>query len=732
MMCVAGAFATSALAEGNEKELPKVVVETTEAKGKVNPYADPDTAYKIDRSASSHFTEPLLDTAKSITILSEEVIKDQGARDFKDVMRTQPGITVGTGEGGNAFGDRIFIRGFDARNDVYIDGLRDPGVASREVFATEQIEILKGPSGLFGGRGTTGGAVNIVSKRPQEDNFNEIEVTAGTDQTKRTTIDSNYVINDKFAVRVNGMFHDANVAGRDKVEENRWGGAVALEFKPTEDITFGVDYYHLQTDEIPDWGMPFDPTTNQPFEGGDRDAFYGLVNRDFWDTQSEIATAYVEANLSDNVKLNSKIRYGFNSNEYVAGAPSGPDYSDPDPANWTVSSSPKNRNSDTDYWATQTDLTFDLNTQGFNHTLVTGFEYSFEEIDNNPFSGFDSEAGEFTSINSVTQSILNPNPLQPWGVPIVPGNNFRNTEVENVAIYLQDSVEINDQWKVFAGLRWDNYDINYRETGTGRGGAPVNTDISSDSSFLNYNAGVVYKPAPNGSIYATFATSSNPSGEQVDGSGDSYGGLSTNSQNLDPERNFLYELGTKWELFNGDLALDASIFRIEKEDARVTVGPRGSSVLTDSTEMRVNGIEVGAAGRITDRWSVYSGIALLDTKITDSPDVSLEGEKFPNIAETSFTLLTKYQVTDELEIGGQAYYQGKIYGGSYAAGTAHTPSYWRFDVLSEYELTENVALQLNVLNITNERTYDAIYRSGSPFGYIGAGRAGYLTLSYKF
>ena len=178
-----------------------------------NPNADAAAPYKVDRSDSSKFSEPVADTPKSITIIPKEVIDDLGAKSFRDLVRTQPGITLGTGEGGNAFGDRIFIRGFDARNDVYIDGLRDPGVTSREIFAVEQIEIVKGPSSTFGGRGTTGGAVSLVSKAPQSRNFAIFEGTGGTDATARFTADLNRKLADTVQVRVNGLFHDADVGG---------------------------------------------------------------------------------------------------------------------------------------------------------------------------------------------------------------------------------------------------------------------------------------------------------------------------------------------------------------------------------------------------------------------------------------------------------------------------------------------------------------------------------------
>ncbi|MCB0322503.1 MAG: TonB-dependent siderophore receptor [Bdellovibrionales bacterium] len=715
---------------GETRELPPVVVEGEEI-GSGNPYADPDAPYKVDASANTKLTEPLLTTPKSITVIPKEVLADTEAQSFRDVMRTQPGITLGTGEGGNAFGDRIFIRGFDARNDVYIDGMRDPGVIQREVFAVEQIEILKGPSSGFAGRGTTGGAVNIVSKAPSDSNFNEAEVTVGTDDTKRLTVDSNYVVDERLSLRGNVMGHEAGVAGRDVVENERWGAAAAAAFKATDDVELSLDYYHLNTDDIPDWGVPFDERSQRPFEDQNRELFYGLKNRDFWETQTDTGTAKVNALLSDSVSLNSKLRYGRTTNEYVVSAPERPDISDPDPANWTLSSSPKNRNSETEYYINQTDVTVDFETGSVGHTLVTGFELSYEEIENDPFVGLDSESGEFTSLNAVIQPIFNPDPYQPFVTPIVPSGNVRTTEVETAALYVLDTVKLTDQLELLAGVRLDHYDVSLKQSGPDRDGNPV-PNLSSEDTLINWHTGAVYKVRPNGSFYVAYGSSSNPTGEQLDGSGIAYGGLAPETENLDPEKNRLYEVGTKWELFDRNLLLTAALFQIDKEDARVVSGPRGSQTVSLDGEQRVQGFELGFAGKLMPEWTLYGGLTLLDTEVKESDNPEEIGKSFPNIADTSFLLLSKYRLTEKFELGGQAYYQSKIYGGSTVAGDANLPQYWRFDLLSDYEVTENVEVSLNVLNLTDERYYDSIYRSATPFVYVAPGRAVYMTLGLRF
>jgi catecholate siderophore receptor len=202
-----------------------------------DPYADPAAPYKANRLSSGKFTQPIANIPRSITVLTKDLLEDKDATSLKEVARTTPGITLGTGEGGNAFGDRFFIRGFDARNDVFVDGIRDPAVSVRENFFTEQLEILKGPSATIDGRGTTGGALNIVTKQAANANFYDAETQIASDGTRRVTLDVNQVINPTLAVRVNGMWQNAGVAGRDYTTDDRGGALAAVKWAPNDSFT---------------------------------------------------------------------------------------------------------------------------------------------------------------------------------------------------------------------------------------------------------------------------------------------------------------------------------------------------------------------------------------------------------------------------------------------------------------------------------------------------------------
>ena len=689
-----------------------------------NPFADAQAPYKIERLASDKYTAPLLDIPKSITVIPETVIEDLGAMSFRDIVRTQPGITLGTGEGGNAFGDRIFIRGFDARNDVYVDGLRDPGVTSREVFAVQQIEIVKGPSSSYGGRGTTGGSVSFVTKAPQKAGFEIFEATVGSDATKRITADINQPLGQTVQVRLNGVFHDADVAGRDHVWTQRWGVAAAIAWQPTDEIDFGADYYHLSTEGLPDWGVPFDAATQQPFDVP-RGNFYGLTARDFSSTNVDIATLKFEARSGDFFKVDSKLRYGSNLNAYIASAPEKPVTSNPDPALWTVSANPKNRNANAQTYANATDFRFNFATGSATHALVTGWELTRETVTNTPYAFASSETvgAPIVPTIPITQNLWNPDAGQPWPLTRTLSGVSADTKVVSKAAYIVDTIDFSPKWQLSGGLRYDDYQLRFHQRNAN--GSIV--DLGNDSNFLNWNLGLVYKPVPAGTLYLSASTSSNPSGEQTDGSGASYGGISAATANLDPETNASFEAGVKWQVADNNLLLTAALFRTDKTNARVN-DPVNGALQTLAGKQRVQGFELGISGNITPRWQIYGGYVHLDATILSSSNPAEVGGHFPNIPDDSAALLSTYAVTDALTLGGQIAYTSERYGGTTVAGTATLPAYWRFDATARYRFNSQFEVQANLLNLTDKVYYDAVYRSATPFAYVAPGRSLLVTL----
>jgi catecholate siderophore receptor len=701
-----------------------------------NPYANEKAPYQIERMSSPKYTKPIAETPKTITVVGKEAIKDSGATDLAEVMRSQAGVTLGQGEGGNAFGDRFIIRGFEARNDVFVDGLRDPGVTSREIFAVEQVEIAKGPSSSFAGRGSTGGAVNSVTKKPGTENFNLLSAGIGTDQKQRYTIDSNYVINSDVAVRANVLYADRDVPERGDAEERRKGVALAVAWQATDALKVNADFYNQSGDAIPDGGVPWDAVTGGPVKGS---KFYGQKGRDYWDVSSNIGTLGLEYQINDDVKVVNQTRHGKTKNEYVLTVPGLA--ASPNPPSGTpiglstpgvfARATSQTRNQENTYTGNQTNLMWDTRWAGMQHNWVIGAEFSKEEAENLPFTDSlrSPNAGNPSNPNNDAWS-------QAGGTLVRNPAGYAEMEVKTESFYVMDTVELNKDWSVFAGLRYDTYDYTINSGATAYTGS-TEGEIENDENFTNGHFGVVYSPWENGNVYATYSTSSNVSGEQFDSfSNCAYGGMcrSGNGEFPDPEKNTNRELGTKWQLFDKSLLLTAAVFEITKEDVLSSVGSGPALEITQVGELEVKGIEIGLAGNITDRLSAQSGISILHTEITDSDTPAEIGEQFPNTAERSANLQLRYQLTDKFAFGGTATYTGKIYGGTPNGSTTNNSLHSKtiYDFMGEYRFSEDLLARLNVQNAFGKRYYDALYRSGTPFTAIGEGRSATVTVEYSF
>lgn len=679
-----------------------------------NPYADPAAPYKVDRLQGQKYSQPVLDLSKSITAIPKEVIEDSGATSLKEIMRIQPGVTIGTGEGGNAFGDRFIIRGFEARSDLFIDGLRDPGVIARETFAVEQVEVARGPSSTFAGRGTTGAAVNLVSKTPVDRAFGSVELSAGSADFRRATFDVNQPLGESVAIRVNGLLHDAGVGGRDEVFDQRAGGALALSATPFDGARVLFDYYYLDVDAMPDWGVPWDSANNRPFQV-DRETFYGLTTRDFWDVQANVSTLRFDWRIRDGLSLSSSTRYGETGNAYVASAPEAPNA-----VARTVQARAKTRNQSNQAFVHQTSLAATFEVGGVTHELVGGVEFSREDTDNTPF---------VVTPSTVVQPLDAPDPAN-WAGTVTRSTSTATRDVETRSVYLLDTVVLSPRWEAFAGARWDDWKIDAATI--------VNEYVSeasllaNDADFVNGHAGLVFKPRPNQSWYVALSTSSNPSGELVDGGGADYGSITAGNQNLEPERNRSIELGAKWALADEHLLLTAALFRTDKTNARVTTGSGSTAVTNLEGEQRVDGLEFGIAGNLHPRLSLFGGFTWLGTEVVSSPVASQVGQALPNVAERSFSLQARWQWTEWLAVGATAIHASEISGGTVVATQTEIPSFWRGDLFAEYTIDDNLSLRLNVLNATDEVYYDTLYRSATPFVYIAPGRSAFATLEYQY
>lgn len=736
--------------------LGPVRVEGQAAAADANPYADVAAPYKADSLSSSKFSEPVLNTPRSVTILTKEALDDKNATTLREIGRTTAGVTLGTGEGGNAFGDRFFIRGFDARNDVFVDGVRDPGVSIRENFFTEQVEILRGPASSFAGRGTTGGAINVVTKQAQDADFYRAEGTLGfNDAGKRGTFDVNKVINSMLDVRVNGMIQDSKVAGRDFTTDKRNGVAGAVTFRPTATITVKADYSHTYIYGLPDFGVPYDQPLHRPATEGviSRNSYFGIVNRDFTQSTQDMGTLDVEWRVNSWLTLENKVRQGHSLLNYIGTIPENPSATGataPFSSNVNLFSGYTQLNAQSRYQpvnvlADQPQATIKFDTGPVHHTAIAGGEFSGERIDIDTYTGFTSELttgpAAFTSTGAPIVSVYNPTHyLYGSGVARLNGNPLRY-RVNTSSGYLIDTANYQDVLIFNAGLRYDDYRITSANKTSSR---------STRSGITSYNLGLVYKPTSIGSIYVAYATAANPVGSELDATSSTYGGFAATqnvAQIYSPVRSRSIEVGAKWELFDRHLLATAAAFQNDITNARETAPANlpgyASGQIVAGAAYRVQGVDFELAGKVTDKWSVTGGLVLMDAKVIRSIVPTNVGLPLANVALQSFSLLTKYQVTNWLELGGQSVYGSQIKGGSLLAangGVAYPntpnptilPSYWRFDVFAETKIGTHVKLKLYAQNIFNKTYYDSLYQSAVPFIQVAPGRSVSLVATVKF
>ncbi len=706
--------------------------------------------------ASPKFTAELLDTPKTVSIVTEDLLQETGATNLQDALRMVPGITFGAGEGGNPTGDRPFIRGFDGQSNTFVDGMRDVGMQTREIFSLEQVEVVKGPSSAYGGRDSGGGSINLVSKTPKAKNQTRLSVGAGTHSYLRGTLDSNIVLADGIAARLNLMTHDADIAGRDAANVSRWGVAPSIAFGLGGDAQLVVSHYRMETDDLPDaGGFPYDnpfaatsPNAGLNGDGGpivpdgNREAYYGLVDRDFQKTRADITTIDASYAFGEH-KLRNVTRIADTRNSYLW---TQPDDSKGNPLLYgTLWRRANSRDAQTESFADQLSLSGRFRTGAIGHSYSLGVEYSNEQTTrgsfvltpgtSNPLTGSTScpTTGADTGYNCT--DFNRPNPDDPWAAThTVTRSNPAldiNQETRTTSVYLFDTIELSPQWLVNLGLRHDDYGT--RLITPSATAAPV--VLRNDSNFINYQAGVVFKPVPDGSIYLAYGTSSTPPG--MDG-GDGADGLTIAIQDLEPQDTANLELGVKWDLFDRRLNLTAAAFHTVMDNARV-VGDAGSS--RNAGRKRVNGLDIGFAGKPMERWTVFGGYTYLDAVVVDNGYVNtgttaapiwtpspFNGNRFPNTARHSASVWTSYAFPFGLTIGGGANYLDKQYGN--VANNKWIPGYTRWDAMASYAFGERYRLQLNIQNLTDKLYFNKAY--ASHYASIAPGRSATLTFNVVF
>jgi catecholate siderophore receptor len=655
----------------------------------------------------------LQNTPQSVTVVSDELMQAQATTRLEDALKNVPGITLNAGEG-SARGDTVNLRGFSAFNDFFLDGIRDAAVYTRDSFNLESVEVVKGPSATLFGRGSTGGAINQVSKAPSLTALDAVSADFGTNHEYRSTIDVDAPLGSTAALRLNAMGESSEVADRNYVKNRRWGIAPSLGLGIGEDDSLTLAFLHQQENNLPDAGIPFVNGRPTPVPG---DAFYGLAS-DHQTTNDNIGTVRYKHDFNPNITIADTLRFAHYEFNYQSNMPNfGANVPTPDTPLSDIlvgRDAPGSSGAQTNL-TNQTDLSARFATGPVTHTLFTGVEFGRQTNDlsryNNPFNKDNGWIPE--------TPLLNPDATEP--LPAVqPITSQQNTTAHSAAVYTTDTIGLTPYLDFVAGVRFDHFSADYVQY-TWTTGAVLDLDHTDD--VTSPRAALVIKPTPRQSYYLSYGTSFDPSAEALT--------LTTKTANLGPVKAKTYEAGAKTIWVDGMFSTTGAVFRTEVDNAQ-TNDPENPTITTLNGNQRVDGLELAINGYLTKHLEIVAGYTYLDGKTLSSGTAAYVGQALPNVARNAVNLWAEYELTDVWEVGVGGNWLGARFADS--DQTATIPGYVVFNAMLSYKLSKVLSLQLNVFNLANKLYYDNAYYTSAAENHIfpGAGRAAKLTIRATF
>lgn len=718
-------------------------------------------AARSDRPSSPKYTAVPIDTPQTVTVVSGRTIRDQNLLTLRDILQTVPGITFGAGEGGGGYGDSINLRGYSASNDVTTDGLRDSAQYSRtDPFNLQQIEVINGANSVYAGAGSVGGSINLVSKAPRASDSGVATVGVGTDGYGRLTLDANRVIGDQIAVRLNAMAHGNDAPGRDVEHFSRWGVAPSVTFGLTSPTRVTVSWLHQEDDNVPQYGVPYASNAflNGPLPGVKSSSYYGYRNIDTQEIGVDSLTLNIVHEISDSLTVTNTSRWqqitqttivdppqgtwclasGFNAQTGAACAT---------PGVYALSGPRGNlRDTTNTQLVSQTDFNWKFATGSWSHNLVLGASFSNETYDLTTGRLFFNANG--SAVVLPTMSIADPDNRYAGPVNFLE-SAISDGELANQALYVFDTIELGPHWQLNGGARVEHNEGEFVSTPyTWTIGTPpvrvagATTIAKNEETLVSWRLGLVYKPAPNASLYIAYGNTRTPSQATVNG-GCAVTGTAQNC-NVDPEEGQVLEVGAKWDTFDGRLSLTAAVFQNERTNIRLNSNDPAIPVQQLDGASRVRGLALGAAGQLTDRWTILANYTFLDSEIlqnvagTALPPNDVDytrGDPIPITPRHAFNLWTTVMVTDTVMVGYGATYAGEYAFARAAVGAPllWSDSYWLHNASLTWTASDAVSVQVNIKNLTDQAYYTRI-RSNAGFGWAtpGDARSAQITLNYRF
>ncbi|MBV2264385.1 MAG: TonB-dependent siderophore receptor [Thauera sp.] len=696
MLAVLSAGAQAQSTPSSAKTLPTVTVNAAEEA--------PQDGHRATATRVGKVLQDPHDIPQAVTTVTNTLMEEQQVGSLKEALRNVSGLSFNAAEGGRS-GDNMNLRGFYTFGDMYLDGIRDTAQYNRETFNLEQIDVLRGSAAMLFGRGQAGGVINQVTKTPLLGNRGRITGSVGIDDYREVTGDFNKELGDSTAVRLNVMKRDegswrSNPADGAEPEIHREGVGLSLVTGLYTDNEFTFNHYYLKTRDNPDYGISFDPATKRPTKNFSADTFWG-TNNTFDDSDTSMTSLVHQYKLSSQAEIRTQLRHASYERVYWAQAP---ERINP-PSFDGSTGSPKVRQTDTENLTLQSDLTARAELLGMKHELLAGVEYLKEDSSRWGLRDLDPGAGRF---------------YRPGAFTSAPAITYQG---DTLAFYAQDTIEFVPNWKLTLGARHDSLDAEYSSLNSPQ----------LDFSETSLRTGLSWHPNAYTHYYISYSDSFSPTADLYQLSGGSY----------PAERSKVTELGAKWMLMEGDLALRAALYRADKEWERNTDLESTAAILTK--KRRTDGLELEVAGRVTPNWEVFSGFSLMDAEILEvapGADARLEGQRPRNTPKLTFNLWSTYALGGGWKIGGGVEAKSDRYAyvptaanansnfvnGKFSPNTA--PGYARWDAMLAYE-QKTWAARLNVKNIFDRVYYDAVYDQGG-FAIPGSGRAIILTGEYKF
>jgi len=677
-------------ADAKDQTLPTVKVKATrETQPNVT-----EGYVAITNSTAVKTDTALINLPQSVTIITPELIRDLNMQSIADSLRYVPGVGMAQGEGNR---DTPIFRGNSSTSDMYVDGIRDDVQYFRDLYNIERVDVLKGPNAMIFGRGGSGGLINRATKLADWNTAREMNVEFGSFDKYRLTGDFDQAINDNFAVRLTSLWENSR-SYRDGFDAGRWGVNPTVSWRPGNQTKVTLGYEHYQDDRTADRGIS--SYRGRPVQTAPS-TFFGDPERSPSAVTVDSFNAVLDHDFGGGVSVRNRTRYAIYDKFYQNIFPGAVNA-----AGNQVAISAYNNATERENFFNQTDLFFSLDTGPFKHKFLAGAEFGRQETDNFRNTGYFTGVGR--NVTSINVPLADPR----YHGPVTFLQSATDADNHGVATtaagYVQDQIELTPHWQVIMGIRYDYFDVDFRNNRNGQ-------NITNNDNLVSPRGGLIYKPIDNVSLYANYSNAYVPrAGEQLSS-------LTLTNQALEPEEFRNYEVGVKWDI-RPDLLATLAFYQLDRLNALAT-DPNNPALSFLVDGQRTRGIELGISGNITEAWKVFGGYAFQNGEITESMSASaLAGATLAQVPEHTFSLWNRYDITQQWGVGLGSVYRSKMYAATDNLVTL--PGFLRFDAAVYYTINDTVQLQVNIENLFDKEYYASAHSNnnitpGSPIAVNG-------------